>query len=256
MALASSNNATKYIYKGFLSMYKNSSALLLRFIQTYSKNNNIKKKIESAIGYKNIDIIEELYDIDSRSFIVTIDLSMNQEEKQMLYEDVKIAIENGQIDITDKIDIMSSRNIKYANLMLKEKKKKIAIQAQKRFQQKKIQERQDEMAKMKMEIQKESHKEKMKFQMEQKGKSLDLQRELKKEEMENKLYRIKRKIDAFYKIKEISAQAGTSKENIKYKEDREDKRVDMKDENESRHIEQRQKETGAMKFPQKGGLSE
>ena len=249
LALAASNNATKYIYNGFMSIYKNTSATLLRFVQSFLQDPKIGNKIVSAIGQKNSDVLEELQDLENRSFITNVNVAMSQEEKQNLAQDVQIAIKSGQIDITDKIDIMEAENIKYANLLLKARKKLRAKKMQKQQLAKEKRERQAEQMKMRQEMQKQQAEKQMQFKLDQAAADRQVQRDIRKEEMENKLYKIKRKIDAYYKMKEILAESQGDMQQVKYKEDRTDERANMQDTNESELIEQRQNDTGSKEFP-------
>lgn len=250
MALAASNNATKYIYNGFMSLYKNSTATLLRFIQSFSQDDKIKNKIISAIGQKNVDVIDEVQNLENRSFVTSVEIAMNEEEKQNLAQDVQIALKSGQIDITDKIDIMQAENIKYANLLLKSRKKVRAQKAKKQAMMQQRQEQKAKMAEMKREQQKAQAEAAVKHKYEQAGKDKDLKRDIKKQEMELKLYKVRRKLDAYYNMKESLAEEKGEMQKVKYKEDRTDERANMQDTNESELIEQRTRDSGSKKFPQ------
>ena len=83
-----------------------------------------KNAFIQAIGAHNVATLEELKDLHLYDFGIFIELLPDEEEKQILENNIQIALSKDTIDLDDAIDIREIRNLKLANQLLKVKRKK------------------------------------------------------------------------------------------------------------------------------------
>jgi len=124
LAAANSNTATRHILQSMLYLTaENAEALSLRIsdIVEYSPTKNAFIK---AIGAHNVATLEELKTLHLCDFGIFIELMPDDEEKQMLENNIQVALSQGLIDLDDAIDLRDVRNIKLANQLLKVKRRK------------------------------------------------------------------------------------------------------------------------------------
>lgn len=124
MAAANSNTATRHILQSMLYLTaENAEALSLRIsdIVEYSPT---KQAFIRAIGSHNVATLEELKSIHLHDFGIFIELMPDEEEKQMLENNIQVALAQKLIDLDDAIDLRDVRNTKLANQLLKVKRRK------------------------------------------------------------------------------------------------------------------------------------
>ena len=124
MAAANSNTATRHILQSMLYLTaENAEALSLRIsdILEYSPT---KDAFIRAIGSHNVATLSELKELHLCDFGIFIELMPDDEERQMLENNIQIALSQQLIDLDDAIDLRDVRNIKLANQLLKVKRKK------------------------------------------------------------------------------------------------------------------------------------
>ena len=124
LAAANSNTATRHILQSMLYLTaENAEALSLRVsdIVEYSPT---KDAFVRAIGAHNVATLEELNNLHLCDFGIFIELMPDDEEKQMLENNIQVALSQGLIDLDDAIDLRDVRNVKLANQLLKIKRKK------------------------------------------------------------------------------------------------------------------------------------
>ena len=63
-------------------------------------------------------------------FGIFLELEPDEEEKQLLEQNIQIALQAGQIDLEDVIDVREVNNLKLANQMLKKRRKDKAARDQ------------------------------------------------------------------------------------------------------------------------------
>ena len=66
----------------------------------------------------------EISNLNLHDFGIYLELEPEEEEQQMLEQNIQIALQGGGIDLEDAIDIRQIKNIKLANQLLKQKRKK------------------------------------------------------------------------------------------------------------------------------------
>lgn len=124
MAANASNTATKHILQ--TSMY-----LTLRICENISLriadclNFPLTAKVlEESITTYNANTLDEIKKLNLHDFGIYLELEPDEEDKQMLEQNIQIALQSGSIDLDDAIDIRQVKNLKLANQLLKLRKTK------------------------------------------------------------------------------------------------------------------------------------
>jgi len=124
MAANASNTATKHILQA--SMY-----LTLRACENVSLRIAdcldfplTAKVLEQSITTYNASTLKEIKSLNLHDFGIYLELEPDDEEKMMLEQNIQIALQSGNIDLDDAIDIRQIKNLKLANQLLKLRKTK------------------------------------------------------------------------------------------------------------------------------------
>ena len=82
-----------------------------------------KQSLMQSISKYNVGTLNELSKLNMHDFGIFLELEPDEEEKQLLENNIQIALKSGQIDLEDVIDIREVKNLKLANQMLKKRRK-------------------------------------------------------------------------------------------------------------------------------------
>ena len=77
-----------------------------------------------AIGHRNVAKLEEVSELHLHDFGIFIDLAPDEEEKQLLENNIQMALQQQSIELEDAIDIREIKNLKLANQLLKIRRSK------------------------------------------------------------------------------------------------------------------------------------
>ena len=123
LAALNSNTATRHILEGsqFISR-KLAEALSLR-IADVLEYSDFKEEFTMQIGKYAVNMLEEIKDLYLHDFGIFIEISPDEEEKAQLEGNIQMALQRDQISLEDAIDIRQMKNIKLANELLKLKRK-------------------------------------------------------------------------------------------------------------------------------------
>jgi len=248
MAANQSNIATKHINQASLYLaLRICENISLKMVDVLSFPLTHKALLESVSVY-NAKTLSEISNLNLHDFGIFLELEPEEEEQQMLEQNVQIALQGGGIDLEDAIDIRQIKNIKLANQLLKQKRKKKIKRDQE--QQKQIIASQGE-AQAKTaekvalaEVQKQQALTEQKVSIEQAKSQFELQR------MQTEM-QIKSQILAQeFEYQKQLAQMKIGKEDNKEQqvEDRKDKRVKLQGTQQSQLINQRQNDSGPVDF--------
>ena len=123
LAAANSNTATRHILQGGLYLtLKTAEAISLR-ISDVLEFSNTKNSLLQTLGKFNTGTLEELYELHLHDFGIFLDLAPDAEEKQLLENNIQMAITQKQIELEDAIDVREIKNLKLANQLLKLRRK-------------------------------------------------------------------------------------------------------------------------------------
>ena len=239
LAAANSNTATRHILQGGLYLtLKTAEAVSLR-ISDVLEYSNTKQSFIQSLGKFNVGTLEELYTLHLHDFGIFLELAPDEEEKQLLENNIQMAIQQQQINLEDAIDVREVKNLKLANQLLKLRRKQ-KFQRDRQIQMENIQAQsqsntQSAQAAATADIQKQQGVAESKVKIAQAQTQFDiakLEREaaIKKELMEYEFQ---------LNMQLRKAEADVIKNKEKYKEDRKDERTKIQASQQSELIDQR-----------------
>ena len=225
LAAANSNTATRHVLQAGLFLTADIAEQLSLRISDILEYSPTKDAFIQSIGVHNVATLEEMSELHLYDFGIFIELAPDEEEKQLLENNIQMALAQKIIRLSDAIDIRNTRNVKLANELLKIKEKKKAQQDQ-AMQQQNIQAQaqanaQAQQAAAQAEVQKQQALTQSQIQLEQakaefKAKNLDHESQIKLKLME-------KEFDLFVQRNQMQAQAKATEN--QFKEDRKDARV-------------------------------
>jgi hypothetical protein len=239
LAAANSNTATRHILQAGLFLTAEVAECLSLRISDIIEYSPTRDAFIQSIGVHNVATLEEMANLHLYDFGIFIELAPDEEEKQLLENNIQIALSREGIDLEDAIDIRDIRNVKLANQVLKIRRKKkferdqlaqkqqseAQAQAQAQAQQ---QIQQGEVQKQQQLTQSEIELENAKAQL--KGATLEKEAQVKKELMDHEF-------ELNLRLRELDLQA--AREDGGMKEDRKDQRTKLQASQQSQLIDQR-----------------
>ena len=252
LAAANSNTATRHILQSMLYLTAEVAECLSLRISDIVEYSPTKNAFIQAIGAHNVATLEELKNLYLHDFGIFIELLPDEEEKQILENNIQVALGQGLIDLDDAIDLREVRNLKLANQLLKVKRKNKALRDQ-QMQQQNIQAQaqanaQQQQAAAQAEIQKNQAKVQTEVQLEQQKN--DLQIQYLQQEVEAKKDLMQFEFDLNSRIKAMEREI--TERNEAKREDRKDERVDRQASHQKEMIDQRSKGTSLKNFESSG----
>jgi hypothetical protein len=240
MAANASNTATRHILQSSMWLtLRTCENISLKIADSLNYPLTLNS-LKSSISTYNVGTLQEIQNLNIHDFGIYLELEPEDEEKAQLEQNIQMALQQGGIDLEDAIDIRQISNLKLANNVLKQRRRRKQAQEQKN-QQANIQAQADAQAssaeKVAMsEVQKQEAISGSKVQYEQAVNQFEIQRmqiasQLKQQEME-----FQHQFDMQLKGMEVEAMK-TKESSI---EDRKDKRSKMEATQQSELISQRQ----------------
>ena len=124
LAAANSNTATRHILQAGLYLTAETAECLSLRISDILEYSPTKEAFVQAIGGHNLATLEEISELYLYDFGIFLELMPDEEEKQLLENNIQMAIQQKLIDLEDAIDVREIKNVKLANQVLKIKRKK------------------------------------------------------------------------------------------------------------------------------------
>ena len=252
MAAANSNTATRHILQaGLYLTLKTAECLSLR-ISDVLEYSNTKQQFLNTLGKFNVATLTEVSELHMHDFGVYLDLMPDEEEKQLLENNIQMAIQKDQINLEDAIDIREVKNLKLANQLLKLRRKK-KQELDRKMQMENIQAQtqsnaQAAEAAAAADMQKQQALAQTKTQIAQAQSQFDIAKMEREAAIKKELMEFEFNLNMRLKTQEM--QVIKSREDNK--EDRKDKRTQMQASQQSELIEQRKGNTGPKNFESKG----
>jgi len=252
LAAANSNTATRHILQGGLYLtLKTAEACSLRIsdVLEYSKT---RRLFINSLGRFNIATLDKIKELHLHDFGIFLELTPDEEEKQMLENNIQMALQKELILLEDAIDIREIKNLKLANQLLKLRRRKkieqdrliqkenIALQSQSNAESAK--------AAADAEIQKQQGIAGSKVQVNQAQLSFDIKKMETEAAIKKELMGYEFELNK--QLKEMDLQLVNEKD--KFKEDRKDERTKIQASQQSELIDQRKKETPPKNFESAG----
>ena len=239
LAAANSNTATRHILQSMLYLTAEVAECLSLRIADIVEYSPTRNAFIQAIGAHNVATLEEIKNLYLHDFGIFIELLPDEEEKQILENNIQVALGQGLIDLDDAIDLREVRNLKLANQLLKVKRKNKALRDQ-QIQQQNIQAQaqanaQQQQAAAQAEIQKNQAKTQAEGQLEAQKSQLQIQ--YLQQEVEAKKDLMQFEFDLNSRIKSMEREI--TERNEAKREDRKDQRVDRQAAHQKQMIDQR-----------------
>ena len=227
MAAANSNTATRHILNAGLFIAAEVCESLSLRISDIIEYSPTKDAFIQAIGAHNVATLEEMSQLHLYDFGIFLDVSPDEEEKQLLENNIQAALQQQSIDLEDAIDLRDIKNVKLSNQLLKLRRKK-KQQKEQKMQQENMKAQaeanaQSQQAAAQAEIEKQQALVQQQIQVEQaKGKikqdTLQMEAEVKKALMDHEF-------QINMKLKQMDLESANSRD--AKKEDRQDRRMIM-----------------------------
>jgi hypothetical protein len=254
MAVNASNTATRHVMQASLWLTvrtcENISLKIADSLQYPLTLNSLK----SSISTYNVATLAEIQNLPLHDFGIYLELEPEEEEKALLEQNIQMALQQGGIDLEDAIDIRQINNLKLANDVLKQaRKKKQKAQQQHEMQVAQAAEQAKvaaDQARAQAEMQKQQALTASEVQFEQAKAQMEIQKlqtasQIKQQEME-----IQHQYDM--ELKRMEVEAMKQKEALI--EDRKDKRTQMEGTQQSEMIDQRNNDLMPIDFENKQSM--
>ena len=124
LAAANSNVATRHILDASLFLTVETAEQLSLRISDIIEYSPTKDAFIQAIGAHNVATLDEMKELHLYDFGIFIEMQPDEEEKQILENNIQMALQQKLIDLDDAIDVRQVKNLKMANQLIKFKKKK------------------------------------------------------------------------------------------------------------------------------------
>ena len=252
LAAANSNTATRHILQASLFLTLRTCENITLRVADALMFPLTRASLESSVSRYNAATLEELATLNIHDFGIFLELEPDEEQKAMLEQNIQMALQQNQIYLEDAIDIREIKNIKLANALLKQRRKKKLKQDQ-AAQQANIQMQaqanaeQAERAAMN-EVQKQQAVAETNIQFEQAKSQFEIQRMEQEAVIKKQLMEQKFQYDM--QLAQADIQVTTARE--KEIEDRKDKRTKLQATQQSQMISQRQNDLLPTNFETEG----
>jgi len=124
LAAANSNTATRHILQAGLFLTAEVAECLSLRVSDIIEYSPTKEAFIQSIGVHSVATLEEMANLHLYDFGIFIELSPDDEEKQLLENNIQVALSKENIELEDAIDLRDIKNIKLANQVLKIRRKK------------------------------------------------------------------------------------------------------------------------------------
>ncbi len=248
LAALNSNTATRHILEGSLFITRRLSEALSCRVADILEYSDFKEQFTMQIGKHAVGILDEIKDLYMYDFGVFIEVSPDEDQKAQLEANIQMALQRDQISLEDAIDIRQMKNLKLANELLKFKRKQKQKQDMEQEQQK-IQMQtqgniQSSQAAAQAALQKVQAEAGAKAQLAQAQMQFDIQRMQAEAQIKEQLMSVEFNYNMQLKGMEVEQIKNLDMDKEKAK----DNRTKLQATQQSKLIEQRQKDLPAMNF--------
>ena len=239
LAAANSNTATRHILQAGLFLTAEVAECLSLRISDIIEYSPTKDAFIQAIGVHNVATLEEMSNLHLYDFGIFLQLTPDEEERQMLENNIQMALQQQNIELEDAIDLREIKNIKLANQLLKIRRRK-KEEKDRQIQMENIQaqaqsNQQSAQAAAQVDMQKEQVLNASKTEFEQMKANIDAQKMRAEADLKKELMALEFQYNMQLKGIEVEGM----KEREKQKEDRKDERTKIQATQQSEMIEQR-----------------
>ena len=239
LAALSSNTATRHILESSLFIYRSLAEALTYRVADILEYADFKDDFANRIGKYNVSLLNDIKDLYIYDFGIFIEVAPDEEQKAQLEANIAIALQKGDINLEDAIDIRELKNLKLANQLLKvkrvqkqEREEKMQMQQQAMAAQQNLQSQQIAAQTAMQKIQAEAQ---AKMQLKQAEVAFEIQKMQKEAELKSQL--MQQEFQYNMQLNGLSSE--TLKTREKMKEDEKAKRISIQNTQQSKLINQR-----------------
>jgi hypothetical protein len=251
LAAANSNTATRHLLQAMLYLTSRTCENICLRVSDSLEFPFTKSALENSISRYNVATLEEINNLNLHDFGIFLQLEPDEEEKQYLEQNIQIALKGGAIDLEDAIDLREIKNIKLANQMLKERRKR-KLKRDQQIQQQNMQAQAQSNAQLAeqtalAETQKQQVITEQKIQLAKAESDFELQQMQQKAQIDQQLLNLRYTYDM--QLKQMEVQSRVQREQMI--EDRKDNRTKLEGTQQSEMIDQRKNDLLPIDFQQK-----
>jgi len=252
LAAANSNVATRHVLQGGLFLSAETAESLSLRISDVLEYSPTREAFIQAIGAHNVATLSELQELHLYDFGIFLELQPDEEERQMLENNIQMALQANNIELEDAIDVREIKNIKLANQLLKLRRRR-KLERDQMTQQQNIQVQsqanaQAQQVAAQAETQKEAAKNQYKIQLEAAIAELETNKMTQEAELKKELMALEFQYNL--QLKEMEGRGLQSRE--VQREDRKDDRVKMQGDEQRKAIDKRNQGKGDTRFESSG----
>jgi len=252
LAAANSNTATRHILQAGLFLTQEVAEQLSLRISDILEYSPTKDAFIQQIGNHNVATLKEMSELHLYDFGIFIELMPDEEEKQMLENNIQMALQQKLIELADAIDLREIKNIKLANQLLKirraKKLEKDQAQQQQNIQAQAQANQQSAQAAAQAEMQKDQAKTQAEITLLQTKAEMEAQKM--QQEVNYKKELMEMEFNFNMQLRQTEVEATQNKE--KEKEDRKDQRTKIQATQQSEMIDQRNNQKPPKNFESAG----
>jgi hypothetical protein len=252
LAAANSNVATRHVLQASLYLTLRTCENISLRVADALMFPMTKQSLMSSISRYNVGTLEELSGLNIHDFGIFLELEPDEEQRQILEQNIQIALQAGQIGLEDAIDIREVANLKLANQMLKKRRKDKAARDQ-QAQQANIQAQAQSNAQLAeqtamAEAQKQQILTEQKMQLEKAKSDFEVQKMEREAQIKQQLM----ELEFNYNMQLTQLQGQSKKAQEEFKEDRKDERTKIQATQQSELIDQRKNDLLPKNFESAG----
>jgi len=252
LAAANSNVATRHVLQASLYLTLRTCENISLRVADALMFPMTKQSLMSSISRYNVGTLEELSSLNMHDFGIFLELEPDEEQKQILEQNIQIALQAGQIDLEDAIDVREVANLKLANQMLKKRRKDKQARDQ-QAQQANIQAQAQSNAQLAeqtamAEANKQQILTEQKMQLEKAKSDFEVQKMEREAQIKQQLM----ELEFNYNMQLAQAQGQARKQQEEFKEDRKDERTKIQATQQSELIDQRKNDLLPKNFESAG----
>jgi len=248
LAALNSNVATRHILDGSIYLYKSLAEAITYRVADILQYSDFKEEFINQIGKYNVSILGDIADLYIYDFGIFIEMSPDEEQKQLLEQNIQMALSKGDINLEDAIDVREIKNLKLANQLLKLKRTSKQEREEKMAMQQQAMQAQQQLKAQEMAVQANQQKVQMEVQAKMQYRQADIAFEIEKlkAEAELKSGLMQQEFDLNMQLRQIDAEALQSRETSR--EDAKASRISQANSEQSKMINQRRNNLPPINF--------
>ena len=248
LAALSSNTATRHILNGSLYLTKRLAEGVIVRTADVLEYSEFKDQFAMQIGKYNLRLLEDLKDFYLYDFGIFLEMSPDEEQKQMLEQNIQMALSKQDINLEDAIDIREIHNLKMANQLLKVKRKRKAEAEQQQLQQQQAAQAEMQQQQFMAQSQMEQQKSQMDFENKMQLKQNEIAMDIEKLKSEATLKAQLMQVEFNYNLQLRGMEQSQIDDREKAKEKGKADRITMANSQQSKMIEQRKRNLPPINF--------